>query len=230
MSALKHENPVLDHGYIELHDWMGDDLMIVNMARQSFGKESTKIDQAERGLINFLMREKHGTPFEGPVFTFNVKCPLFVAREWMRHRISSYNEYSGRYSEMLPDFYTPELKQMRLQKGKPGHYKFEPLAVHNAQNAQTAMRTHNEDSWLLYKQLLDDGLAKELARMVLPVNQYTQFTWVINLRSLFNFVALRSAENAMFEIRQYSLVIEELIKQIVPEAYEAFIKNGRNTP
>jgi len=221
---------VLDHGYVELYDWMGDDLRIVNMARQSFGQESSTMGDSERGLINFLMRERHGTPFEGPVFTFNVKCPLFVMREWIRHRIASYNEYSGRYSKMMEEFYVPELENIRTQSGKPGSYTFAPTAVHLQQAGQHVLRVNSEKSWDQYVELLEQGTAKEVARMVLPVNFYTQFTWVINLRSLLNFISLRSAENAMWEIRQFSHEIENLIYPVVPVAYDTFVKNGRVAP
>ncbi len=221
---------VLDHGYVKLLDYMGDDRRIVNMARQSFGQTSSKMGEAEAGLINYLMKHRHGSPLEGVVFTFNVKCPIFVAREWFRHRIASYNEYSGRYSKMHSDFYIPELKQMRSQKGKPGAYTFEELPVHLAQNAQTLLELNQNESWDHYEALLESGVAKEVARMVLPVNIYTQFTCVINLRSLLNFISLRSDEAAMWEIRQYSQNIEQLIQPIVPIAFEAFLKNKRIAP
>lgn len=224
------KSPVLDHGYVELYDWMGDDLRIVNMARQSFGEESTKMGKSEKGLINFLAREQHGTPFEGPVFTFNVKCPIFVAREWMRHRIGSFNEYSGRYTKMMSDFYIPSGDQLRSQVGKPGNYHFEPLPDY----AQVATRTDIEYSvdmaWNMYEVMLKRGVAKEVARMVLPVNIYTQFTWVVNLRSLMNFVALRSDDAALWEIRQYSQAIEAQIQTVVPVAMECFENNGRKVP
>lgn len=221
---------IFRHGYVELHDWMGDDLRIVNMARQSFGKTSVEMGEAEIGLINFLMKNKHGTPFEGPVFTFNVKCPIFVAREWFRHRISSYNEYSGRYSKMCEDVYIPEIEQIRTQKGKPGSYTFEAMDPAKAERIRLSMQIQARDAWDTYENLLKRGTAKEVARMVLPVNQYTQFTWVVNLRSLLNFISLRSAENAMWEIRQYSLAMEDQIKKVVPVSFEAFEKVGRVAP
>lgn len=221
---------VLDHGYVQLLDWMGDDLRIVNMARQSFGQESMEMGESEAGLINFLMRERHGTPFEGPVFTFNVKCPLFVMREWIRHRIASYNERSGRYSKMIEDFYIPELEQIRTQEGKPGDYTFAPTAVHLQQSGQVVLRAASERAWEQYEVLLEQGTAKEVSRMVLPVNFYTQFTWVINLRSLLNFVSLRSDEHAMWEIQQFSKQIEKLIQPVVPVTYRTFVNNGRVAP
>jgi thymidylate synthase (FAD) len=221
---------VLDHGYVELHDCMGDDLRIVNMARQSFGQKSVSVGPKEEGLIGFLMKHRHGTPFEGPVFTFNVKCPIFVAREWMRHRIGSFNEYSGRYSKMIEEFYIPATEQVRRQKGKAGEYTFTPCSEEVASAAKEIIAYNNAHAWRHYESLLDLGVAKEVARMVLPVNLYTQFTWVVNLRSLFNFIALRSNDRAMWEIRQYSLQIEELIQELVPVAYQAFVDNGRIAP
>lgn len=221
---------VLDHGYIELYDSMGDDLRIVNMARQSFGKTSTKIGDAEKGLINFLMSKRHGTPFEGVVFHFNVKCPIFVAREWFRHRIASYNEYSGRYSKMINEFYIPNATEIRTQVGKPGNYTFKQLPENLATIVQNEIKDENKTTWETYEALLKMGVAKEVARLVLPVNIYTQFSWIINLRSLFNFISQRSHDDAMWEIRQYSETIEELIKPIVPVAFECFEKNGRKAP
>lgn len=221
---------IFKHGYCTLYDWMGDDLRIVNMARQSFGQESMEMGEAEEGLVNFLARDRHGTPFEGPVFMFNVKCPIFVAREWFRHRISSYNEYSGRYSKMTPDVYIPAAEQIRTQKGKPGSYIFETMDERDAEAIRQDMQLIAREAWDTYESLLRKGVAKEVARMVLPVNQYTQFSWVVNLRALLNFISLRSHKTAMWEIRQYSYAIEELIRPIVPVAYEGFVSHGRVAP
>lgn len=221
---------ILDHGYIELEEHMGSDLAIVNNARQSFGKRSDEMSEKDQGLINFLARERHGTPFERVVFAFNVKCPIFVAREWMRHRVGSFNEYSGRYSKMLPEYYVPNLENIRTQVGKPGAYTYTTIPYHAATIAAGAINASSDKAWLKYEELMNMGAAKEIARTVLPVNFYTMFTWVVNLRSLMNFISLRSDDNAMWEIRQYSLAIEELIKPVVPVAYNAFVKNGRVAP
>jgi thymidylate synthase (FAD) len=237
LAALKYElqkkpkrQALLDHGYVDLYDWMGDDLRIVNAARQSFGQESTEFGEAEEGLIKFLMRNRHGTPFEAPVFTFNVKAPIFVAREWFRHRISSYNEYSGRYSKMINEFYVPDAEQIRSQTGKPGNYTYEPMDPEDAHGVQTEMRESGRRAFRLYENLLEDGVAKEVARMILPVNGYTQWTWTVNLRSLLNFISLRSHKDAMWEISQYSEAIEQLIEPIVPVAYRTFNTFGRVAP
>ena len=233
MTQLKeflHPKKILDHGELRLLDFMGKDLHVVNAARQSFGWRSEELTKADKGLIGFLMRERHGTPFEMVQFMFQVKCPIFVAREWMRHRWGSFNEYSGRYTKMMKEFYVPTTAQCRTQTGKPGSYKFESLPLNKATSVQTMIIQSDEDQWGRYETLLEMGVAKEVARMVLPVNQYTQFTWSVNLRALFNFISLRSDESAMWEIRQYSQAIEPMIKEIVPYAWEAFEKNGRIAP
>ena len=219
---------VLDHGHVQLYDYMGDDLRIVNNARQSFGKESEAMGESEAGLIRFLMKNRHGTPFEHVVFTFNVKCPIFVAREWFRHRIGSYNEYSGRYTKMLADFYIPE--NVRSQVGKPGSYRFEPVDDKMKDAVRQTIGMHSTRSWEDYEGMLRAGVAKEVARMVLPVNIYTMFTWTVNFRALMNFMSLRSADNAMWEIRQYSQRIEEMVYPVVPVAMGAWVNNGRVTP
>ena len=222
---------VLDHGSVELVDSMGGDLRVVNMARQSFGtKAELLMSEKERGLINFLMKNRHGTPFEGVVITLQVKCPIFVAREWMRHRIASYNEFSGRYSKMSSDFYVPSGDQLRSQVGKPGSYSFEPLPDGLAESTRAMIEENNGDALYTYDNFLEQGVAKEVARMVLPVNIYTSFTMVANLRSLFNFVSLRSHKDAMWEIRQYSEEVEKMLWLVAPVAYRAFVDNNRIAP
>lgn len=221
---------VLDAGYVRLYDHMGNDLRIVNAARQSFGQESEEMGAKEEGILRFLMKNRHGTPFEHVVFQFNVKCPIFVAREWFRHRIGSFNEYSGRYTKMIPEYYLPAEDAVRSQVGKPGSYTFETLPPEEARITRHIMDDNNQRSWHWYESLLRMNVAKEVARMVLPVNMYTMFTWTVNLRALFNFVSLRSHPTAMFEIRQYSLAIEDLVNTTVPIAWEAFNKNGRVSP
>lgn len=229
---------VLDHGWINLYDHMGNDHTIVNMARQSFGKNDLRpaaqqtepLGKKDTGLVRFLMRQRHGTPFEGVVFTFNVKCPIFIAREWMRHRIGSFNEYSGRYSKMISEFYVPRPEEVREQFGKPGAYEYRPIYYPAGQRAEEIFASSTVEAWDYYDELLAMGVAKEQARFVLPVNIYTQFTWVVNLRSLFNFISLRSDPTAMHEIRQYSKSIEMQIAYVVPVAYSEFVRHGRVAP
>lgn len=221
---------VLDKGYVYLVRSSGTDLDIVNSARVSFNKQVTSLGKADKGLINFLMRERHGTPFEMVDFTFKVKCPIAVMREWIRHRIASYNEMSGRYTKLEPEFYLPAPANVRHQVGKPGAYRYEPvpwdLATKVIQVLDDTYRYCDDK----YNTLLSWGIAKEQARLVLPVGIYTKFYFKTNLRSLLNFFSLRSDETAMWEIRQYSLAMEELVKEIVPVAMEAFEKHGRRAP
>lgn len=219
------------YGFVRLDAAMADDLSVVNSARVSFAKHSSELDDADRGLINFLMRERHGTPFEHNAFRFHVKCPIFVAREWFRHRVGSFNEFSTRYSEMPPEFYVPVSENVRTQKGKPGAYVFEPLwddALRD--NVQHAISSSVKHAIRMYNNLLAGGVAKELARTVLPVSMYTQFYWTVNARSLMNFLALRTHPTAQLEIRQYADDVEQIFAQQMPETYAAWIKNGRVTP
>lgn len=224
------EQAVLNEGYVRVADSMTSDISVVNAARVSFGKRSDTLADADIGLINFLMRERHGTPFEHNAITFHVKCPIFVAREWFRHRIGSFNEFSARYAEMPNDFFVPEACEMRTQVGKPGSYTFEQLRPAVAEAAVEIMEGVNRWAWDAYKHLLDHGVAKELARSVLPMGTYTQFYWTVNARSLMNFLSLRSAETAQREIREYSRAIEPMFQQLMPHTYEAWIKNGRIAP
>lgn len=228
MKPIKYE--IHDHGFVTLADHMGNDLAIVNAARQSFGSTEIEMNEKNIGLINFLMRERHGTPFEMVTFTFNAKVPIFVMREWIRHRIGSFNEYSGRYTKMISDFYVPLESKVRTQTGKPGSYVFEPVNLRKAKLARLAIRMFSMGAYSLYEALLKMGIAKEVARIILPVNYYTQFTWTVNLRSLLNFISLRSDETAMYEIREYSRAIETLISEVVPVSYKAFLKNGKKAP
>ncbi len=221
---------VLDKGYIELDNVMADDLSVVNAARVSFGKHKTEMEDKDKGLIGFLMRERHGTPFEHNAFRFRVKAPIFVTREWMRHRIGSFNEYSLRYSEAIEDFYVPRIEDMRTQVGKPGHYTFEPLEENKAEAIQTALITVQRGACDIYQNLIGAGLAKELARIVLPVGLYTEFYWTVNARSLMNFISLRNAETAQYEIREYAKQVEELFAEHMPFTHKAFIEHGRVAP
>jgi thymidylate synthase (FAD) len=210
---------------------MADDLSVVNSARVSFDKHSSELDSAGIGLINFLMRERHGTPFEHNSFRFHIKCPIFVAREWFRHRIGSFNEFSARYSEMPPEFYVPTSENVRTQKGKPGAYVFEPITDETLrESARKAISLNIEQSIRTYEMLIQGGVAKELARAVLPVAMYTQFFWTVNARSLMNFLSLRTADAAQLEIREYADDIERLFEDKMPITYAAWIANGKMTP
>jgi len=210
---------------------MADDLSVINSARVSFDRRDETLTDAGVGLIKFLMRERHGTPFEHNAFRFHIKCPIFVTREWMRHRIGSFNEFSARYSEMPPEFYLPELEHVRAQTGKPGAYTFEPAGDEAFRdNAVHAMSSSIKQSIRMYNMLLEGGIAKEVARNVLPVSMYTQFYWTVNARSLMNFLSLRTAPAALLEIRQYAEDVETIFADTMPVTYAAWVEYGKKTP
>ena len=217
-------------GFVILDSSMADDLSVVNSARVSFAKRSETLDQAAIGLINFLMRERHGTPFEHNSFRFHIKCPIFVAREWFRHRIGSFNEFSARYSEVPNEFFSPLLEDVRKQTGKPGSYKFEKMDLSDAEKAKNIIEENNISAYESYLELLEMGVAKELARSVLPVSMYTQFYWTVNARALMNFLSLRTSESAQVDIRRYAKDVERIFESQMPITHEAWIKNGRIAP
>jgi thymidylate synthase (FAD) len=222
---------VLDKGFVSLDDSTGGDLDVVNGARVSFQKHHKQMEEGDDKLINFLMKHRHGTPFELAWFKFHIKCPISVAREWMRHRMSSFNEVSGRYVKLEPEFYVPSDDFIRKQEGKPGHYKFVPIYDPPKLYAiRFEMEKAYDQAYDSYEKLMDMGLAKEVARQVLPVGLYTEFFYACNARSLMNFFSLRSAGGAMKEIREYSLAMEKLFAKQMPISYACFIENGRTSP
>src|SRR5437763_10745314 len=187
---------VLDHGFVRLDGVMASDLSVVNGARVSFARRKGEMDDADAGLIRFLMRERHGTPFEHNAFRFHVRAPIFVAREWFRHRVGSFNEFSMRYAKATDDFYVPEAEDVRTQVGKPGAYSFEPVDDELADRTRDELREVYEAAFATYERLVEAGVARELARAVMPVGAYTEFFWTVNARALMNFVSLRAAETA----------------------------------
>lgn len=217
-------------GFVRLDGAMATDLSVVNSARVSFAKNSSTLDESGIGLIGFLMRERHGTPFEHNAFRFHVKCPVFVAREWFRHRIGSFNEFSARYSEVQNDFHVPEYGEIRTQVGKPGAYSFEGMSFGTSIDTVNIIREANGHAFRAYETMIQRGVAKEVARMVLPVSMYTQFYWTVNARSIMNFLSLRLAENAQLEIRRYAAAVEDLFSRKMPETHAAWVGNGRVAP
>jgi thymidylate synthase (FAD) len=222
--------PVLDHGFVRLDEAMADDLSVVNGARVSFARHKTEMDESDAGLIRFLMRERHGTPFEHNAFRFHVRCPIFVAREWFRHRWSSFNEFSLRYAKATEDFYVPEPEDVRTQVGKPGAYSFEPVSDEVAETTREELRQVYESAYGTYERLVELGVARELARAVLPVGAYTEFYWTVNARSLMTFLSLRNAEAAQREIRRYAEACERFFADRMPVTHEAFVAAGRVAP
>jgi thymidylate synthase (FAD) len=221
---------VLDHGFVRLDDSMADDLSVVNAARVSFARRKEAMDESDEGLIRFLLREHHGTPFEHNSFRFHVRAPIFVAREWFRHRVGSFNEFSMRYARATDDFYVPEPEDVRTQVGKPGSYSFEPVEPELAEATREELRAVYDQAYATYERLVERGVARELARLVMPVGAYTEFYWTINARSLMNFVSLRNAEAAQREIRRYAEACERFLEQKMPVTYAAFVAAGRVAP
>ncbi len=221
---------MLDHGFVRLDDSMASDLSVANAARVSFAKRKDVMDEADEGLIRFLMRDRHGTPFEHNAFRFHIRCPIFVAREWMRHRVGSFNEFSMRYAKATDDFYVPELEDVRSQVGKPGAYTFEPVSPELAEQAREEIRAVYDQAFETYERLVEAGVARELARSVMPVGAYTEFFWTINARSLMNFISLRAAETAQREIRRYADACEVFFAERMPVTHAAFVAAGRVSP
>jgi thymidylate synthase (FAD) len=221
---------VLDHGFVRLDAAMATDLSVVNAARVSFARRKEVMDESDEGLIRFLMRDRHGTPFEHNSFRFHIRAPIFVAREWMRHRVGSFNEFSMRYARATDDFYVPEADDVRTQVGKPGAYSFDPVSEDVAEKTREELCAVYDVAYATYERLVEMGVARELARLVMPVGAYTEFYWTVNARSLMNFVSLRAAETAQREIRRYAEACEHFFAERMPVTHAAFIAADRIAP
>ena len=225
--------PVLDHGFVRVIDYMGDDSAIVQAARVSYGK-GTKMVNEDKGLINYLMRHHHSTPFEMCEIKFHVKLPIFVARQWIRHRTANVNEYSARYSIMDKEFYIPTPDHLAAQSTTNRQGRDEVLQGDQAERVLALLREDALRAYDHYETMLNEdssgnvlnpslpGLARELARMNLPVNFYTQWYWKVDLHNLMHFLSLRADAHAQYEIRAYADVMLEVLKKWVPITYEAF--------
>ena len=209
---------------------MADDLSVVNGARVSFARRKEEMDESDEGLIRFLLRERHGTPFEHNSFRFHIRAPIFVAREWFRHRVGSFNEFSMRYAKATDEFYVPAPEDVRSQVGKPGAYSFEPVSEEIAETTREELKAVYETAYETYERLVELGVARELARCVLPVGAYTEYYWTVNARSLMNFVSLRAAETAQREIRRYAEACEAFLADKMPITHAAFVANDRVAP
>jgi len=220
---------VLDHGFVVLVDVMGDDSSIVQAARVSYGK-GTKSVSVDRELIRYLMRHRHTSPFEMVEFKFHVKLPIFVARQWIRHRTANVNEYSARYSILDREFYIPEPDVLAEQSTVDRQGRDMLLPKEEAEKVRSLMQKNSEKAYALYEYFLNEEdedpnrskLARELARIVIPTNVYTQWYWKIDLHNLFHFLSLRLDVKAQYEIREYAKVMTGMVKAAVPVAYEAF--------
>ncbi len=218
MEIIK-EISVLDKGFVRLMDFMGGDIAVVQAARVSFGKGETEPERDNK-LLQFLLANRHETPFEHSVFKFHIKCPIFVARQWFRHRMASYNEISGRYTTMQEEFCLPE--KLRSQKSR--NYRYDTLPEEVNERLKKEIGEFYQTAYQLYEKLLQQGVAKEHARIVLPLSLYTQFYWTINARALMNFLSLRLDEHAQYEIRVYAEAIAEMFQQLMPWTFAAFKK------
>ncbi|MGE5479754.1 MAG: FAD-dependent thymidylate synthase [Chloroflexota bacterium] len=221
-NLIGQELKCLDKGFVRLIDVMGDDDAVVQAARVSYGK-GTKSVMEDSGLIRYLMRNRHTSPFEMVEFKFHVKLPIFVARQWIRHRTASVNEYSGRYSEMGDEFYVPERDQIRSQSdiNKQGRAS---SALEDEKTDEILKQLEREQYEIFegYETMLQTGLARELARINLPLSSYTQWYWKIDMHNLFHFLKLRMDPHAQYEIRVYAETIAEIVKAAAPVSYEAF--------
>ena len=213
---------ILDKGFVRLVDFMGGDQGVVDAARVSYGGVS-KGAEADKKLIAYLLTHDHGTPFEHSVFKFHIKAPIFVARQWFRHRMASYNEVSFRYTEVKDSFYIPARWRGQDKKNKQGSTAAAEL---DQEALQQMFKTHVDAALAAYKKMLAMGVAREMARMVLPVNLYTEFYWTVNARSLMNFVALRADVHAQWEIQQYGEALARAFRDVMPWTYEAFLRHG----
>lgn len=224
---------------VELVNSMARDSDVAMAARVSTvsGTHEDVVDLGkDAGLINYLMRDRHGSPFEHNAFTFYVEAPLFVFREFQRHRIASYNEESGRYKELSPVFYVPGDDRKLVQVGKPGAYTFEDGDYTQVKGTQALTRLSSERSYELYQKMLENGIAREVARMVLPLNIYSSMYVTMNARSLMNFLSLRSLEQGTYpsfpqqEIADVATQMELIFSEKMPVTHDCFVKNGRVAP
>jgi len=217
--------PVLDHGFVRVVDYMGDDAAICQAARVSYGR-GTKSVSNDAGLIRYLMRHWHSTPFEMCEVKFHVKLPVFVARQWIRHRTANVNEYSARYSILDREFYIPRAQDLAAQSTTNNQGRGEVLTGEEAERVLHILKDDAGRAYDHYEEMIgqegQQGLARELARMNLPANIYTQWYWKVDLHNLFHFLRLRADAHAQYEIRVYADAICEMVKDWVPAAYGAF--------
>jgi thymidylate synthase (FAD) len=225
--------PALDHGFVRVIDYFGDDGAVVQAARVSYGKGTRKV-QDDRNLIRYLMRHRHSTPFEMCEIKLHVKLPIFVARQWIRHRTANVNEYSARYSILDREFYVPLPEHLAAQSAANRQGRGDLLEGSHAEHALQAIEQLSGDAYNAYEDLLNQhadgaeidagrpGLARELARMVLPTNYYTQWYWKIDLQNLLHFISLRADPHAQYEIRVYAEIIAGLVAKWAPLTWEAF--------
>jgi thymidylate synthase (FAD) len=220
-SILDKEFLVLDKGFIRLIDYMGGDARVVQSARVSYSV-GTKTYREDAGLIDYLMRNRHTSPFEQVMLTFHIKLPIFVARQWIRHRTARVNEVSGRYSVMKDDCYLPHPEDVALQSADNMQGRGATLERESTEQVRSAMKKVQKDAYSAYQTLINEGVARELARINLPLSLYTEWYWQIDLHNLFHFLELRLDGHAQKEIRLYAEVLFDLTKKVAPVSCTAF--------
>jgi len=220
---------ILDHGFIRVIDYMGGDQAVVQAARVSYGK-GTKTVNEDKGLINYLIKHSHTSPFEMCEIKFHIKLPIFIARQWIRHRTANVNEYSARYSIMSKEFYIPEIHDISKQSKDNKQGRGESISYDMAHEVQEILKKDAEQCYKSYENLLSEkyDLARELARMNLTLNHYTEWYWKIDLHNLLHFLALRIHPHAQFEIREYANKMVDIVKLWCPLTYEAFLEHVVN--
>ena len=240
LEAILYEPlPVLDHGFVRVVDYMGDDAAIVQAARVSYGRGTRKVSE-DQGLINYLMRHRHTTPFEMCEIKYHVKLPIFVARQWIRHRTANVNEYSARYSILDKEFYIPDPENLAVQAATNRQGRGAAIEGEAAQRVLDLLRRDAERAYAGYSELLNEdasgspidparpALARELARINLSLGFYTQWYWKTDLHNLMHFLSLRADPHAQYEIRAYAEVMLETLKRWVPMAHAAFLEYRMN--
>lgn len=239
-SMLYKTYKVLDHGFVRVIDYMGNDSSIVQAARVSYGKGTKKLNQ-DKNLINYLLSHRHSTPFEMNEIKFHIKLPIFVARQWIRHRTANVNEYSARYSILDKEFYVPEKKDIKPQSKSNNQGRSGDISLDEKKEYLKIIQNNSEIGFENYSKLLNSdeygkvidekkqGIARELARMTLPLNSYTQWYWKIDLHNLMNFLSLRFDYHAQYEIRKYAEIMIKVLKNWVPLTYDAFLNNKINS-
>jgi len=225
---LDKEIKVLDHGFVRLVDYMGSDARIVQTARVSYG-EGTKTLREDAGLIDYLLRHEHTSPFEHVIFEFHAKMPIFVARQWIRHRTARLNEISGRYSVIKDEFYVPEAISINFQSkdNKQGR------AVDNVppelkEKVINLLAKDQQSVYKNYEEMIDDDISRELARINLPLSTYTEWYWQMDLKNMFHFLKLRMDHHAQWEIQEYGRAMAQIVKAVCPLAYDSFERHMVN--
>lgn len=219
-----------DAGMVSLINHMGDDLAIVQAAQSSFSRFSEAYGEREQKILRSLMREKHGVPFEHVALTYRLKMPIFVARQLVKHRMSSWSEHSARYSKFEIEYYLPALDGVRAQEGKPMEYRYVTADVAVASQFIQRLADWCEQGMANYQWAMDNGVAREQARMFVPINAYTTITWTLNVRSLLNVLALRNDSHAQEETRVFAEGMEQLAERVIPDTLKAFNEFGRIVP